>query len=146
MSANVTDQSTTRLVLAALLRTKLVGIDLPANAVLDEPVQTFNGQVVVLVEDNGVEGRQIMSTGQRSSVWFHENIHTFVLWRSGAEDTKSLLEKKIAEVMIDNYSTSDWAMLEYAEQRTKPEYTALTKDGPMFRHEVIAIKIKVYDQ
>lgn len=145
MASNVTDQSTKRLILTALLRTKLVGSGKPTEVVYDEAKESFQEQVCVVVEDDGIEGRKMMSNNTLSFVWFHYRIHIFVLWSiTLSSAVRSVIEKNIADVLSDNLSTANWSLIEYTGI-TQAEIIKLTQTGPYYRHEEIPIRIQVYD-
>lgn len=144
MASNVTDQSTKRVILAALLNTKLLA-NTQCERVYAEAPESFQEKICVAVEDDGVEGRKTITNDTTSVVWFHYNIHIFVLWNiTGSSAIRSLIEKNVADVLKDNLSTANWPLIEYTG-RTEAGITKFYDKGPFYRHETIPIRIQVYD-
>jgi len=140
----VANRSVTRLALAALLRSTLVGTGKPVNKVYDEPIADFHEQVSVHVESAGSDHPEAgTSIGGNTTSVFDFRVHVFVIWplpNGSAETTLDLIEKMIAVMVKTNKKATSWKNLKYNGSSN----ITLTPDF-QYRHEVIPLRAEVND-
>jgi hypothetical protein len=147
MGFNSDNRETLRDALAALLTTALVGTGLPAQHVYGYPIGDFGGDSpVVVVESAGSERvREQVSTKWRD--WFHFNVFSFVLcvdpvttttWdEDDAEDALDLIEKKMADALIDN---TDAGSLNFFEPVGRSTVDHIVIGGADYRRELVPVR------
>lgn len=145
------NRETGRDALVSLLTTALVGTGKPAQAIYGYLVGDFAGQSpVVIVASDGTEEDQRTNDSRRENE-FYFNAHTFTLFaqrgdtswtEAHVEDRLDLLEKTIRETLAANRSTATWAFIEIDGRSTVDNVLVA---GEEYRHEIIPIRMVVYD-
>lgn len=145
------NRETGRDALVSLLTTALVGTGKPAQAIYGYLVGDFKSQSpVVVVASDGTEEDQRAVTSRKENEFFY-TIHTFTIFaqkgnsswtEAHVEDRLDLLEKTIRETIADNRSTANWAFIEI-DGRTTVDNVLVA--GEEYRHEVIPVRMEVYD-
>lgn len=149
MAADSTNRETVRDALVTLLSSALTGAGNPAQAVYGYQVGDFQGQSpVVVVASAGSQREPFQLRGQRNLLYF--NIFVFVLFddpdtdwdEDDAEDRIDLIEKEIADVVIDNRKTDNWTHIRLEGRST---VDSLQIGGSEYRREVITVRIETVD-
>ncbi len=145
------NRETGRDALVSLLTTALVGTGKPAQAIYGYLVGDFDSQspVVIVASDSTEEDQRTTSTRKENNFYF--NIHTFTVFaqkndsnwtEAHVEDRLDLLEKTIRETIADNRSTVNWSFIEI-DGRTTVDNVLVA--GEEYRHEIIPVRMVVYD-
>lgn len=148
MTANVTNRETIRDALATLLTTALVGDGKPAQAVYNYKVGDFEGQSPVVTVTSGGTLRFEGDYGENLDGEFYLVITSYVLYadpgtdwgEDDAEDRLDLLEKSIADVLVDNYShaSGTWERIAI-DGRTQVVEGEI--GGELYLVEIIPVKV-----
>jgi len=150
MAADVTNRETVRDALATLLETALTGSGNPAQAVYAYQVGDFGGRSPVVVVSSAGSERDHRTMGERYHNFFYLNVYVFVLYadpgtdwgEDNAEDRVDLLEKEIADVLMDNFSTDDWVYIQLDGRSVRD---SVEIGGQEYIREVIPVRVEVYD-
>lgn len=146
----ISNRETYRDAIKTLLEAGLVGTGKPAQAVYGYHVGDFQQQSpVVIVASAGSEREQGAVTSRQKN-YFYFLIYTFTLYsqessnwgEDDAEDRLDLLEKTIAEIIVDNRSNSTWSFIELDG---KSEVDSVMVAGEEYRRETIPIRVLAYD-
>lgn len=149
MAADSTNRETVRDALLTLLSAALTGASNPAQAVYGYLVGDFQGQSpVVVVSSAGSQREPFQLKGQRNLLYF--NIYVFVLFddpdtgwdEDDAEDRIDLIEKEIADVVIDNRKTANWTHIRLEGRST---VDSMQIGGSEYRREVMTVRIETVD-
>lgn len=145
MAANSLNRETVRDALATLLQTALVGSGKPAQAVYNYEVSDFGDQspVVVVTCAGSERGRSTFDTTWNTGVLIL--IHVFTLYalpdgswtEAQSEDRADLIEKSIADVVLDNYNNATWDELYFTGQS---QVQPMIIGGKDYRMETISLK------
>ena len=146
----ISNRETYRDALVALFSTSLTGTGKPAQAVYGYMIGDFAGQSPVVVVSSAGSEREQGAVTSRQKCWFYFNVYTFTLYaqvgtswaEDDAEDRSDLLEKTIAEVIVDNRSTATWSFIEL-DGRSVVDSVIVA--GEEYKRETIPVKILVYD-
>lgn len=146
MGFNSDNRETLRDALAALLTTALVGTGLPAQHVYGYPIGDFGGDSPVVVVESAGSERVRETTSSKWRDWFYLNVFVFVLcvdprsttWKEdSAEDALDLIEKKIADALIDNTDAGSLNCFEPAGKST-PDHIVI--GGNDYRRELVPVR------
>jgi len=119
MSANAINRETVRDAFSTLLTTALVGDGLPVTAVYNYPFEVSTTKVspVVVVASSGTARRAIgIGDTRKYDNYFILEVFTFIRdadttagWTEAkVEDNLDLIDKRIADVVLDNRVNANW--------------------------------------
>ena len=145
MAANSLNRETVRDALATLLQVALVGSGKPVQAVYNYEISDFADQspIVVVTCGGTVRERGTLGTSWRTLVDLRVHVFTLYALTDGtwteaqSEDRADLIEKKIADVVLDNYSNTTWDELYFTGQT---QVQPLVLGGREYRMETISLK------
>ena len=147
MGFNSDNRETLRDALAALLTTALVGTGLPTQHVYGYPIGDFGGESPVVVVGSAGSERVRETTSSKWRDWFHLDVFVFVLcvdpvttttWdEDDAEDALDLIEKEIADALIDNTEAGSANFFEPAGRSTVDH---IVIGGADYRREHIPVR------
>ncbi len=154
MASAVINREIVRDKLATLLSTALVGTGKPAQAVYNYQIGDFQGQSPVVVVTSHGSRRTRLANQTFTDTHFLLDVHVFVLytdietggtWTEAlSEDRLDLLEKSIADVIVDNSQIDNyWNWMTTSETS---DVSGITVGGLEYRHEVITVDAQVLDQ
>ncbi len=150
MAANSVNRETLRDALSTLLYTKLV-----TGGVTDKQfgykVADFGQPVSAVVVSSAGSRREQNPMDDTCDVWALLDIWTFTLesdeaqeWtRAEAEDKRDLIEKSIADVLEDNYSTANWLEIQYDGDSECGEGMVKEMGGGYYLIERIPVRVHV---
>jgi hypothetical protein len=139
------NRETLRDALAALLTTALVGTGLPAQHVYGYPIGDFGAESPVVVVGSAGSERVRETTSSKWRDWFHLDVFVFVVcvdagttWgEDDAEDALDLIEKEIADALIDNTEAGSVNFFEPAGRSTVDH---IVIGGDNYRREHIPVR------
>jgi len=148
MSANSVNRETSRDALTLLLQTALVGTGLPVGAIFNYRPATFSTVPAVVVSSDGTE-RLTETLDNAYEDRFALLVSVFVPYAvagsawgpDDAEDAIDLIEKMIADVIMDNRETVNWNYLELADQSKVDDIVIGSEE---FKRETIPVKVIRY--
>ena len=144
MASNATNREVARDKLVALLTTALVASN-KAHAVYSGKVAKFEGSPVVVVTSSASLRERKYQGDKAWHNWFAYNIWVFVSYAMGdqeAEDRLDLLEKMIADVVMDNtYLSGFWDIVEFSEPTDVANDVVI--GGKAYRREIGPIRVRV---
>lgn len=148
MSANSVNRETSRDALATLLTTALVGTGLPAGVVFNYRPATFGAVPAVVVTSEG--GERLDETLDNAYLdYFYLAVFVFVPYAvagstwgpDDAEDAIDLIEKMIADVVMDNRNTANWGYIEFAQRSTIDDIVIGSEE---FKRETLHVKVSKF--
>ena len=152
MPASSFNRETARDKLATLLTTAMVGTPAIAQAVYNYKIRKLNAQSPVVTVDSSGSGRNRdkMAGGWDTSIKL--TVTVFVLWskdgsgwtEANCEDRLDLIEKTIADVLLDHKSTSQdatvpWDTIEFDGDTAQDIYI---EGGLLYWVETIPVKAR----
>jgi hypothetical protein len=142
MGFNSDNRETLRDALATLLTTALVGTGLPAQHVYGYPIGDFGADSPVVVIDSAGSERVRETTSSIWRDWFHLNVIVFVACvnaagEADAEDKLDLIEKKVADALIDN---TEAGSLNCFELTGKSTVDHIEIGGNYYRRELVPVR------
>lgn len=144
MAANARNRANVRTNLQTLLTAALVGDGLPCNAVYAWNTSNWQHEApVVTVASSGSQrqGRYLGSDKYRHSAFlFVATIYVRDTNSSGDVTTLDDIERRIANVVMDNKTSADWQDLIFADGFTEVEMISLL--GVSYLAETIMIEAK----
>jgi len=146
MAANATNRETGRDRIASLLTTALVGGGKPVQAVYSGKVADFEGRSPIVTVTSGASLREYKYQGSTQwHNWFAYTIWVFVSYKHGdqeAEDLLDLIEKGIANVIMDNrHDDGYWDIIEYSDPTDASGDVVV--GGTPYRREIIGVRARV---
>jgi hypothetical protein len=149
MSANSVNRETSRDALAVLLQTALVGSGLPAGAVFNYRPATFSAVPAVVVSSGGSK-RLTETLDNTYDDRFSLQVFVFVPYAvagstwgpDNAEDAIDLIEKMIADVIMDNRETVNWNYIELEDSGSTVDDIVIGSEE--FKRETIPVKVTRY--
>lgn len=146
MAANSISRETVRDAAATSLATALVGTGKPCQAVYGYNVGDFAGLSPVVVVMSGPTERVKNFSDQTYDAWVHLYFQSFVKRsmpdEDDAEDRLDLIEKTIADWMMDNSSTSAWDDSEYVG--TTDPMDVKDEGGVDYLTEIIHVRFRKF--
>jgi hypothetical protein len=153
VASNVTNRSTIRDLIADLLDTALVGLSKPVDEVVTAIPSDITRGTVVAVSSLGSDRKKLANRDviSKSSFYFEVFIYVAtaevtddndaIVWDEySAEDQVDLVEKMIADVIIDNNTNpGTYMQISYAE-RTETDHVIVTEE---YRRERIRLIVEV---
>jgi hypothetical protein len=143
MASDVINRETIRDAFTTLLNTALVGTGLPVKAVYGYKVGDFEGQSPVVVVASAGTGRGAAAFDKTGSDVYLD-IWIFVLYsdegdwgEDDAADRLDLIEKEIADVVIDNNSTANWINVDYENRSVVDDVSV---GGQAYQRERIPLR------
>ena len=148
MSANSVNRETSRDALALLLQTALVGSGLPVGAVFNYRPAMFSAVPAVVASSDGSE-RLDETLDNAYEDHFFLLVFVFVPYAiagstwgpDDAEDAIDLIEKMIADVIMDNRNTANWEYIEFTGRTTIDDIVIGSEE---FKRETLPIKVIKY--
>lgn len=146
MAANAVNREVARDRIASLLSTALVTSNI-AQAVYSGKVADFEGRspIVVVTSTSSLREYKYMGTNTDWHNWFSFNIWVFVSFSIGdqeAEDRLDLIEKEIADTLMDNVSDLGyWDLIEFNGETDAGADVIV--GGTPYRREIIPIRVRV---
>lgn len=146
MAADLPNRETGRDTLLTLLQASIGTTTV--QAYYGYQVGDFGGQSPVLVVTSGPAEREYLGYGAAHvATTFEYDIHTFVLYTSGtvwtedmAEDRLDLIEKEIADCVVDNYAGTIWQALTWAGASA---IDSVVLGGEEYKHEVVTVSARM---
>ena len=148
MAGDAVNRETLRDAFVALLDTALVGSSLPVQAIYGYQVGDFQDQSPVVVVTSGGSERDKKQIGSSLwHTWITLYIHVFVVYaiegtawgEDDAEDRLDLIDKEIADVVMDNATNAKWDNLEF---EGPTETGVVDVGGSEYRYEVIGVRVR----
>jgi hypothetical protein len=147
MAYDCDNRETLRDALTTLLTTALVGTGLPAQAVHGYPIGDFGSKSPVVVVESAGSERVHEQASTKWRDWFYLNVFVFVIctdpgttWgEDDAEDQLDLVEKEIADALMDNLAAG---VLNYFEFAGRTTVDHIVIGGDDYRRELMPIRAR----
>ena len=149
MAADSLNRETVRDALVTLLQTALVGAGLPVQAVYGYQVGDAGGQSPAVVVSSAGSERRYKTMGTNWHDVFYFNVYAFVLYadsasswtEANAEDRIDLIEKEIADTVMDNRTNANWDIITIEGPSI---VDGVEIGGEEYRRELTRIKVEKY--
>jgi hypothetical protein len=146
MAADSTNRATVRAELKTMLQTAIGTATV--QAYYDYQIGDFEGlsPVVVVTSGPSLHERESYKSGYVTDT-FELDVHVFVLYTQGtawteedAEDRLDLIEKEIADCVIDNTSGTVWNYLDWGGASV---IDSVVLGGEEYKHEVVTLQARI---